>query len=249
MRPRWTLTIIFLTMAGTLLAQDYLVTTRMDTLRGKITIQTHATADRASLVIEKKKTEYQAYGVLAVCIDTTTYVPVRTKDAFRFMRLKKKGMVSLCYAQQSPGTPYNVPYLVKISGESMEVTALRFRKTVSVFLGECATVTQKIEQESLGRNDLEKIVDSYNQCLDKQTTVAFSTTENPKLVAINTFNTKLGNDGTVPEDAKEILRDLYNKIKEGKQAPNYLIEGLREALGSHPAYTADLENLITVLKK
>lgn len=249
MRPRWTFTLLSIILAETLCAQDYLVTPRKDTLHGKINIQGYATTDRATLIVEKKKTEYQAYGVLAVCIDTTTYVPVRTRDAFRFMRLKKKGMVSLCYAQQSPGTPYNVPYLVKISGESMEVSAFRFKRTISSFLGDCATLTQKIEQESLGRNDLEKIVDSYNQCLDQQTTVAFISTENPKLVAINEFNSKVGNDATVPEDAKEILRDLYNKIKEGKQAPNYLTEGLREALSGHPAYTADVENLIAILKK
>ncbi|MBL7851443.1 MAG: hypothetical protein JNN04_11115 [Cyclobacteriaceae bacterium] len=235
--------------SGIVHAQDYLVTTRKDTLRGKLSISGYNTSDRLVLTVDKKKTEYQAYTVLVARIDTNTFIPVRVPDAFRFMRLHKSGMVNLCYARQAPGTPFNIPYLVKVSGESLEVNALRFKKTVSRFLAECANVRQKIEEDSLGRNDLEKIVDAYNQCLVQQTTVAFTSTDDPKLAALTAFNNKLGSDSTVPQEALDILRDLYTKIKEGKPAPNYLTEGLREALKAHPAYQEDLQTLLDKLKK
>jgi hypothetical protein len=247
MRSTWLLASLLIT--GNLQAQDYLVTAKKDTLRGKLTISTYSTSDRAVLTIDKKKTEYPAYSVLALKIDSNTFVPVRTPEAFRFMVQKKSGMVSLCYGRQSAGTPYNIPFLVKVSGEAMEVNALRFKKTVARFLAECNSVRQKIEEESLGRNDLEKIVDSYNRCLVQQTTVAFTSTEDPKLAALTEFNSKVIDDEAVSAEAKEILRDLYNKIKEGKPAPNYLTEGLREALKNNPGYTEDLEKLLTIIKK
>jgi hypothetical protein len=242
---------VSLLASAALQAQDYLVTTKKDTLRGKITIASYTTSDRAVLTAEadKKKSEYQAYNVLAVRIDSFTYIPVRTPDAFRFMRQKKGGLVSLCFSRQAPGTPYNIPYLVKVSGEAMEVNALRFKKTVSRFLEECANVRQKIEEESLGRDDLEKIVDSYNRCLVLQTTVAFTASEDPKLEALTAFNKTLSKDATVPPEAMDILKDLFAKVKEGRQAPNYLTDGLREALKGHPAYAGELENLLATLKK
>lgn len=242
---------VSLLSSAALQAQDYLVTTKKDTLRGKITISSYTTSDRAMLTVEadRKKTEYQAYTVLSVRIDTSTYIPVRTPDAFRFMKLKKGGLVSLCFARQAPGTPFNVPYLVKVSGEAMEVNALRFKRTVSRFLAECTTVAQKIEEESLGRDDLEKIVDSYNRCLVLQTTVAFTASEDPKLEALTAFNKMLSQDATVPPEALEILKDLFTKVKEGRPAPKYLTDGLREALKGHPGYAGDLENLLATLKK
>lgn len=247
MRSLWIL--VCLLASGALQAQDYLVTTKRDTLRGKLTISVYNTTDRAVLAADGKKTEYPAYSVLTMHIDSNTFQPVRTTDAFRFMRVQKSGMVSICLARQSPGMPYNIPYLVKITGESMEVNALRFKKSVSRFLAECTTVSRMIEEESLGRNDLDKIVDNYNRCLVKQTTVAFTSTEDPKLSALTEFNKKLSADATVPAEALDILKDLYAKVKEGKAAPNYLTEGLREALKGHPAFADDLEALLTALKK
>ena len=246
MRLLWLL--VCLLASGAVPAQDYLVTTKQDTLRGKLTISGYTTSDRAVLMADNKRSEFQAYLVLAVRIDSNTFVPVRTPEAFRLMQLKKRGLVSLCLGRQAPGTPYNIPYLVKLSGESMEVNALRFKRSMARFLSECGTVRQKIEEGSLGRNDLEKIVDTYNRCLEQQTTVAFTSTEDPKLTAITAFNQKLSSDSSIPAEAREILKDLYAKVKEGRSAPNYLKEGLREALKAHPAYTADLEQLLAKIK-
>jgi hypothetical protein len=59
----------------------------------------------------------------------------------------------------------------------------------------------------------------------------------------------LSKDATVPVEALDILKDLFAKIKEGRPAPNYLTDGLREALKGHPAYAGELESLIATLKK
>lgn len=239
---------ILLCLASTVHAQDYIVTLRNDTLRGRAVIHSYAKVERVVITVDKKKSEFVATAVKSVWTDSATYVPVRTNDGYLFMRLGRPGFVSLCYSRMSPGTPYDVPYLVKRTGESIEVTALRFRKSVANFLSECASIKTRIEEEQLGRKDLDKIIDQYNDCLANQTHQAFSVSEDPKLTAINSLQQKLSKDNSAPADAMDILKDLYLKVKDGKPVPNYLLEGLKETLKDFPAYSADIESLSSVLK-
>ena len=149
--------------------QDYVVTTRKDTLRGKVAISSYTNMDRVQLNAEKKKTEFAATAVSTVSLDSQIYQPVRITDGFRLLKLERSGHVSLYLGRQSPGTPYNVPFLVKKSGESMEVSSLRFKKYMITFLEDCSSIEQKIEAGNLGRKDLDKIIDEYNRCIEKQT--------------------------------------------------------------------------------
>jgi len=226
-------------------AQDYIVTTRKDTLRGKVSVFFYENIDKVELSANNKKTEFAPYHLLGIWMEGAAYRPVRTTSSYRIMKVTMDGMLSLCQARQSAGTAYNIPYLVKISGESLEINNLRFKRTVRMFLEECPTVQQRIKGDTLGRNDLEKIVMEYNQCLERQTFKS----EDPKLAALNAFNQKIIQDPAIPADAKGVLRDLYTKVKEGKPLPNYLLDGLRETLKDQAAYQADLDALIAILKK
>ncbi len=229
-------------------AQDYLVTTKRDTLRGRLSISSFPTMDKVVVSVDKKKTEYPGTSVHVLVLDSQVYRPVRTSDAYRLMRLSRAGMVSLYYGRQSPGTPYNVPFVVKKSGEAMEVTSLRFKKSMASFLDDCSSMKNKIEQDKLGKKDLEKIIDEYNLCLDQQTSKAMVSSEDPRLVALNTMNSRLEKDPAITSDARDIIKDLYAKVRENKAIPNYLIEGLRESLKDRKEYQEDLEILIAKLK-
>ncbi len=232
-----------------LMGQDFLITTRQDTVRGKITIEPSGKVDKLLVNVNGRKAEYAAYSVVSFSVGGNRYQPVRIPEEIRFMLVGKAGSVSLCYARQVPGAPFDIPYLVKVSGESMEVNNLRFKRSVTKFLSDCATIQHKIESDSLGRDDLEEIVDRYNKCIEMQTTTAFAVTEDPKLAALNAFNKKLEKESGIPADAREILKDLYLKVKEGKPVPNYMADGLRETLKDFPSYREDLESLLVVLKK
>lgn len=229
-------------------AQDYLVTTKRDTLQGRLAISSFPTMDKVVVTVNKKKTEYPGTSVLVLVLDSQIYKPVRTIDAYRIMKLSRGGMVSLFYARQSPGTPYNVPFVVKRSGEAMEVTSLRFKKSMAAFLEDCSSIKNKIEQDKLGKKDLEKIIDEYNICLDQQTSKPLVSSEDPRLVALNTMNSRFEKDTTITSDARDILKDLYTKVQENKPIPNYLMEGLRELLKDRKEYQEDLEVLIGKLK-
>lgn len=229
-------------------AQDYIVTTRMDTLRGRISIISYPNYDKVQVTAEKK-TEYAATSVYAVFLDSQTYKTVRILDQYRFLKLERAGLISLFMGRQSPGTPYNIPFLVKKSGESMEVTSLRFKKSMANFLSDCASIKQKIEDDQLGRKDLDKIIDTYNQCIEDQTQKLPGLKTDPRLKALSDFTNKLKTDSTVPADAIDILNDLQMKVEDNKAIPNYLIEGLRDLLKNHPAYQEELEGLIKILKE
>jgi len=246
MRTLLSISIAFCSLAAH--AQDFVVTARRDTLRGRISISSFPTMDKVQVTIEKKKTEYPAYTVFAVVLDSQLFHPVRTTDAYRFMKLSRAGAVSLFFGRQSPGTPYNVPFVVKRSGESLEVTAMRFKRSMSGFLSDCQVIKEKIEQDKLGRNDLERIIDEYNRCLEQQTDQAFVSSEDPRLAALNAMNAKFEKDAAISADAQDILNDLYAKVRENKSIPNYLIEVFRVSLKDRPEYQDDLENLIVKLR-
>lgn len=236
--------------SSSIFAQDYLVTTKMDTVRGKLSISSYATIDKVLVTQpQKKKTEYPATSIFSIFQDSTFYQTVRVPDAYRIMRIGKTGPVSLCYARQSPGTPFDVPYLVKRTGASMQVTVIRFRKSVSTFLSDCSRIGEMIEREELGRKDLDRIIDEYNRCINKQTSQPFLITENPLLSALSKMNKRFEADTSAPSDAVDILKDIYGKVKDGKEVPHYLIEGLKNALGNRADYQEDLEALLKLLKK
>lgn len=246
MKTILTLLITAFALAGQ--AQDYVVTTRRDTLRGRLSINSFPTIDKVLVAVGKKKTEYPATSILVLVLDSQVYKPVRTAEAYRLMKLSREGMVSLFFGRQNPGAPYNIPFVVKRSGEAMEVTALRFKKSMATFLEDCKSLKSKIEKDKLGKKDLEKIIDEYNLCLEQQTEKVFVSIEDPRLVALNAMSTRFEKDATITSDARDILKDLYTKVRENKSIPNYLIEGLRESLKDRKEYQEDLDNLVAKLK-
>jgi hypothetical protein len=140
-----------------------------------------------------------------------------------------------------------IPYLVKNSGEVMEVPNIFFGKRMANFLRDCSLTKQKIEENKLGRKDLDQIVDDYNRCLDNQTLKVFPS-EDPKLVAITQLKDRLKQNPAVPADAIEIMDDMYQKVKEKKPTPNYMTSALRGLLRDYPDYHQELDSLITKLK-
>ena len=132
--------------------QDFVVTNRLDTLPGKVLIRSYPNMDKVQLNTQEKKKEYAATALSTVFLDRQIYRPVLVTDGFRLLKLERSGMVSLYMGRQSPGTPYNIPFLVKRSGESLEVTVLRFKNTMTKFLSDCSSIKQKIEEGKYADN-------------------------------------------------------------------------------------------------
>jgi len=229
--------------------QDYVLTTKQDSLVGKIIVLTFHNTDKVRITdAEKKKSEWLASNVLRMSINNESYKAVKTPTGYRIMKIAKPGILSLCYARQLEEAPYDIPYFVKNTGESLEVPKILFKVQTSSFLKECGDLKERITAGELGRKDLDKIIDEYNHCMERQTVKTTVAQSDPKLDAITEFRKKLEADPTVSEEAKEIVVDLYKKVQENKPAPNYLKDGLREALKNHPAHLADFEALLEAMK-
>ena len=161
--------------------QGYVVTTRNDTLRGEVKIMSFDEIDKVQVGEGKKKTQFKAIEVTVVSVGKDIYNPVLTQLGYRLLKLDHPGfLVSLYLARQAPSTTYDVQYLVKRTGKAFEVPNLKFRKQVSGFLSECASIEQKIEENKLGKNNLNEIIDEYNRCIENQTKAVFTTSSDPR---------------------------------------------------------------------
>ena len=244
------LTITLFTLCVTIAqAQDFIVTTRQDTIRGRVRVTSYATTDKVHVTEQdKKKTEFAVTAVLAVFSNSQQFRPVLTSGGYRLLKVEKPGLLSLYMAQQTPGMPYNIPYLVKSSGEALEVPNLKFKKTVTDFLIDCKSIQAKIEEEDWGKKNLDQIIEAYNLCIDAQTKNSFIPSSDPTITALTELKNKLEKDPTVHSDAMDIMKDIYSMVYAGKIVPNYVRESLRASLKSFPQYNETVDAALNSLK-
>lgn len=216
---------------------DYVVTIKSDTLHGKIKFLSYGKEQSVQLTpAEGKKKTFPILQTRGFVQDGVAYQPVRTIDGYVFMKLLKKGYLSL-YASQLPNqTGWDGRFFVKRDGTSLEIPNLGFKKNVSRFLSECESIEVKIESGVLAKQNLESIVDEYNSCLatknnqpaatpvvveQKPTSTAWVTLENT-VAALENFTQK--------NDALEMIRDIQTKLKRGEKIPGFLVNGLKDTL-------------------
>ncbi len=244
----------------TALADDYIVNLKNDTLRGKVSILTYGTMDRAQVIgADKKKTTLTAIQLLAVSFNNEIYNPVRTNFGYRMMKLVRPGFVALYLGRRTTGPSdtgfyYDVQFLVKRDGNSIEVPNLSFKKTMTNFLDECADIKTKIEKEDLRRADLDKILSEYNNCIEEQTRQSKSKTaletDNPKIAQLNDFKAKVeASSLSGKKDALEILNDVVSKVQQRQSVPNYLVDGLKNILKESPELAGEFDKIASSLNQ
>lgn len=234
--------------------QDYVVTLKNDTLRGKAKIMGYDLIDHIQISENKKKSQFTAIQVRSAFIGNQYYQPVRTENGYQMMQLVKPGFLGLYFARRPNGLSYEVQYLVKRDGSSTEIPNLSFKKIMSNFLKDCPVMKEKIEKGELGRKNMDQLVTEYNQCMDNQKKLAIETTpvaaEDPRLVAIAVLKDKLESSSAPAQkkDALDILNDLKEKVRNKQTVPNYLLESLNGLLKDVPDCQPELEKVLSVLK-
>lgn len=233
--------------------QDFVVTLKNDTLRGQAKIMSYDLIDRIQINEMKKKRQFTAIQVRSAFISNQYYQPVRTENGYQMMRRIKPGFLGLYLARRSNSLSYEVQYLVKRDGSSIEVPNLSFKKTMSSFLKDCVIMNEKIENGELGRRNLDQIVTEYNLCFDNQSKSAIAAApialEDPRLVAIVALKGKLESSSLpAQKDALDILNDLREKVRTKQTVPNYLLESLKGLLKDTPDCEPELEKVLSALK-
>jgi hypothetical protein len=232
--------------------QDYVVTTKGDTLRGVVKIYTYDVIDRVQVGGGKEKGSFTAVQVREASILGEIYHPVRTESSFMMMKLVTPGFVSIYHGHQPKNYTFDTPYLVKKTGQAIEVPNLSFKKIMTDFLVECNVVREKVKDGELGRRDINKIVEEFNQCTTEITnnrTTTVATVPDSLLAPLTALRKKLENDHSLPnqKDALDILNDITQKVRSNQSVPKYLQEGLKDQLKDLPAYQQDIERVIAAV--
>ena len=231
-------------------SQDYVVTTKNDTLRGEVRILSYDLIDQVQVKQGGKKIQFTAIQVLSVLIGKDQFNPVQADGRYRMMKLLKPGFLSLYMARTPNTNVFQIEYFVKRDGSSLEVPNLGFRKTVASFLKDCSSMEERIESGELGKKNLDLLVGEYNLCLDNQTKSRTPSVvaDQQVLTAIGTLKSKIENSQIAAKvDALEILKDITDKVIKGERVPNYQQESLKGLLKDAPDCQPDLEKVIALL--
>jgi len=235
-------------------AQDFLVTTKGDTLRGKLKML-YGTEKRVQVIdSNKKKTVVSLFQTSSFLLDGETYNPVKGPTGYAFMKLLKSGYLSLYGYQLENQTLYDGRLLVKRDGTFKEVPNLGFKKVLKEYLGDCAEIQSKIEQGEYAKKDLEKLIDDYNACLDQKTEVlqqkVITNTTNVK--KISAWEVLEGKVKTQPDfdgknNALEMITEIKSKISKSEKVPNFLVDGLKSIL-QQPELQSELQAALQELQ-
>lgn len=246
------LTIIFLILGYTLASgQDYVVTLKGDTLSGKVKYfggNSNANKYIRLLSPEGKKTNYKVLETKAFRIDNEVFHTLKLWNNYTFMKLVSAGYLNLYYYQVENQTTWDGRFLFKKDGAGLDVPNLGFKKKLSQFLGDCPDVRSKIESGDFGRSDLDKIVDAYNAC--------FNRNDNQKSILLSAEQSWIELDKAVtalPEfdkknDALEMIREIQRKVSHNETIPSFLIAGIKDALKDQSAVAEKLTIALEKLK-
>jgi hypothetical protein len=230
-------------------AQDFIVTTKGDTLPGKVKLISNGLERRIQLVNEaKERSSYTIFQVKEAVISNQRFHPVKLGQSFTYMKLIKEGYLSLYGFQIENQSTYDGQYLLKKDGGGMEVPNLTFKKNMAKFLSECPTVAADIASGAKGKSDIAKIIDAFNLCIENNTKLSISQQPTTTVVSSsvldpwNTLEQKVKESSLSDKaDALEMIADLKAKLLRGNKIPKFLSEGLRAMLSSDPRLTDELQ--------
>jgi hypothetical protein len=234
--------------------QDYVVTTKNDTIRGDVKPLNYGNDKKVQVTsADKKKTVLAVTQTFGFSYRGEIFHPVRTEKGYVFMKLIKPGYLSLYGFQLENQVTYDGRYLVKKDGSRLEVPNITFKKSLTRFLNDCEVVAAKIDQGVLGRTKLDLVVDEYNACIDNKSAetskvIAVHAEQTKKAAAWDVLEEKLSAepDFEGKKDALDMVNEIKKKIKRSEKVPNFLVEGLKSALANRnlqPELEAALKEL------
>ncbi|MFZ6013627.1 MAG: hypothetical protein ACOYXT_25030 [Bacteroidota bacterium] len=235
-------------------AQDYLVTTANDTLRGEIKPLTLGPEKKVQVNEDgKKKAIYPIVKVRSYIYKGEKYEPVRTDKGYTFMKVINPGYLSLYGFQMENQMAYDGLYLLKKDGTGIEVPNLSFKKQLVKFLADCEAIADKVERGELTKKNIQEIVNGYNECIANRTRahdreIAIANEQTKKISAWDILEEKIKGktDFEKKNDALDMISEIKNKIKRSEKIPNFLLESLKSSL-AQTDLTSELENALNEL--
>lgn len=244
----------FIAGANGLQAQDYVITTKGDSIAGPVKPLLYGPEKKVQVTNDDKKKEvYSIFQVRRYSFKDEVFEPVRGPEGFVFMKIVKAGYLSL-YAYQLPNqVTFEGAYLHRRDGKGMDVPNISFKKAMKSFLADCPDVVARIDNGELNRKDLSNIIDQYNQCINRNTVDHGQVAAKQEVVSqsINAWDELESKVKGAPDfdgkpNALEMIQEIKGKVSRSEKIPNFLVEGLKGVLKDEsfqPALTAALKQL------
>jgi hypothetical protein len=235
--------------------QDYVVLTKGDTLTGKVAHINSSPMDKVRITQpDKSKEAFSAVQVKGFGMNDAQYHTVRTAENYVFMKVLKAGYLSL-YAFQLPNQhTWDGRYLLKRDGNGLEVPTLQFKKRMSAYLGECKAVTDSILAGTWGRKEINRIIDTFNECIQREEAkllapVEKSTAPKSKLAPWDDLAKAVRATSFAEQGSSlEMITEIKLKITRNERIPDFMLNGLRSNLNAYPELTEKLEKCIRELE-
>jgi hypothetical protein len=233
-------------------AQDFVVLAKGDTIKGALKALTYG-PDKKLQVTEpgKKKVTYPLFQVRSYTLGGEVFVPARGPAGYTFMKVLKPGFLSLLAFQMENQVTFDGRFLLKKNGEGIEVPNLSFKKALKTFLADCGNVSDKIENGTYGKKDLDVIIEEYNTCVSgtqvvKNQQIVERAERVQKLNPWDVLETKVkaADEFEGKKDGLEMIAEIKGKISRGEKIPNFMIEGLKSTLNREEFQTALQEALL-----
>lgn len=231
--------------------QDVLVTTQGDTIAGEVKPMFYTVEKNVQIKTNDDKKTFGLLDVKSYRVGNEWFYPIKGPDGYTYMKLLKSGYLSLYAFRSENGNSFDNRYIRKADGDGMEVPNLGFKKQMSKFISECNDVSTLVDQGQYKRNDLEKIIDEYNACIEARTNkvkteIAVHEAADIKVNALDELEKTISGMSEFEGRATaiEMIGDIKTRITRGERIPNYLIEGLRNTLSSQASLQEPLDSAL-----
>lgn len=229
--------LVFLLIPFGATAQDYILTTKGDSLTGEIKPLLYGPEKKVQLVsADKNKTVLSLFEVREYSYEGDIFHPVKGETGYVFMKLIQPGYLSLYAFQPENQVRFDNLLLRKIDGGQTVVPNMGFKKYISKFLEDCPAVSERIKEGELTRRNLSEVVDAYNACIASRTVnhQEVITQRQDQKVRITNWDSLEkaieGKDFPEKNNALEMISEIRNKIERQEKIPNFLVEGLKNSL-------------------
>lgn len=235
-------------------AQDFLVTAKGDTVKGEVKLVTYGNEKRVQVAAQegKKKLSYSLFETKYFRLKDENYYPIKGHSGYNFMKLLKRGYLSLYAFQLENQITYDGLLLTKLDGGLLEVPNLNFKRQMAKFLGDCERVASRIENGDLAKKDLHYIIDEYNLCIDSKSEKIANRKQLIKPSSTwNILQDKLNKhaDFEGKSSALEMVAEIKSKLARGEKIPNFMLDGLKNTLSTQEDLKAELESALASLNE
>lgn len=219
-------------------AQDYLITSKGDSLTGQIKPLFYGVDKKVQVITaDKKKNVFPMFQVRIFRYKDELYQPVKGPDGYTFMKLIKPGFLSLYNYQMPNQVTFDGIYLLRKDGKGIDVPNLSFKKYMKKFMEDCPDVAKKIDDGTYGKKELNQLIDEYNACIDGKTidhekVLAQQAVQTKSISAWDTLEDKVKaqSDFEGKTNALEMIQEIKGKIARSEKIPNFLVDGLKNSL-------------------